>query len=1398
MSEWDDRLTWSHTQGSVIASEILRGAEETDCVVVLASAQGVPTVGDLRGLWQKRAGSSGAPVLLYVTYEEPGQGDRVALMGLDVACEPVLDVDASVADRIAADALAATNPAVLYREVRERLDTLRVGNLSGVRNEGLFASHVLDQQPDASDWPDLCQRAAPCLAKRNKNLLTSLGFRVKDLADGLILTDASHGVHQSAAVILLDHETFDVPLARFKNTNVVTFGLALARRENLPWLIVVAGSRVRLYPADPDVGVGRKGQTQTFFELDLGVLPVDRAGYLSLVFSPQGLADGGTVHQLLKDSGRFATGLAERLRARIYEDVIPNLAIAIAHKRKALSAPAEQIQSELDEAYHQAMILLFRMLFVAYAEDRGLLPYGVSEEYTSNALKTLALRIQGKPDAPFDTKSTSMWSDLKQVWEVIDVGDTDWGVPAYNGGLFTADPVKNKSGAVTYDLNLPNSVMGPAIRGLLLDVTAEGTLGPVDFRSLSVREFGTIYEGLLESGLSVAESDLVIDKKGVYIPATRKQAPEVRRGDIYFHSRSGSRKATGSYFTKPFAVEHLLDNALEPALATHLVKVKALNDSGKGQSASNLLFSFRLADPAMGSAHFLVAAVDRIEAAFSAFLADNPLPEVVNELASLRKSAAEQLSLPVVDVGLDDSVLLRRLIAKRCVYGLDINEIAVELSRLAMWIHTFVPGLPLSFLNHGLVWGNSLTGVGSLDEIRAIFTEFGLLFGDPVEEFLQAASGTLTTMAGIVDKSVSDVAAAAATDERLRTDLEPLAALCDLIVGERTTAHLGTVTEEEVYYDKFGKQKVRKVRVPHPDRILLGPAVTSPDSLDALREAILTHPDLPRAREIAAKLHAVHMPVAFPEVFMRENPGFDCIVGNPPWDEVTVEVPKFWRRYYPGLMGMKQDKQKAKIKELKKQHPDALPAYEQEVARAEEMRKALLALPYPGLGTGDVDLYQIFAWRCWTLLRDDARLGMVFPRSVTNTAGTAPWREAVLDGGRLDSLVFCTNTGKWLFDEVDGRYTIAFVCLRRTPSAGEGPVGISGPFHSLAEFFDGKDHLGYLDAQSMRAWATGAAVPLLANPAAVEVFTTLRAAPRLDRRTPEWDYRPVREFDATNDRKHFDAGERKSGRFPVVGGRGFDIWDPETGAYYAWADPEIVEKALQAKRRNQVNTSSSAFYGVDAETVADPGTLPFHHPRIAFRDVTRATDSRTFRTALVPPNTILTNKAPYFLRRAGDTRTTAFLLGVLSSLPLDWYTRRYVEVSMNLHIVNGLPVPDPSNGPLAQRIVDITATLVGRDERFSQWVQESGAKPDKSFADADLMAELDAVVALAYGLTARHLRIIYGTFHRGWNYQPQLSVTLAHYQKWAGRLGLPYEPDLKPGDLPPTDPNAIPTEVEES
>ena len=285
--------------------------------------------------------------------------------------------------------------------------------------------------------------------------------------------------HLSAvAVVLDDTEHFEATSQRFQ-LSPVAFGLKVAMSREIPWLIVLGRDQIRLYPGKDGVGVGQKGQTETYLELDLAAIDAEYAALLPLIFSAAALRPDGSAKQILDDSARFANALGARLRDRIYVEVVPPLATAVAEQ---LSTQGHILDGPgLDLAYRVTLRILFRLLFQAYAEDRGLLPSGRNERYDANSLKTAAQRDMHTDPDDFSADGSQLWLDLAQVWNAIDKGNKLWQVPAYNGGLFSADPSISEEGSILASLTLPDSIIGPALQHLLVDQSEDGTRGPVDY-----------------------------------------------------------------------------------------------------------------------------------------------------------------------------------------------------------------------------------------------------------------------------------------------------------------------------------------------------------------------------------------------------------------------------------------------------------------------------------------------------------------------------------------------------------------------------------------------------------------------------------------------------------------------------------------------------------------------------------------------------------------------------------------------------------------------------------------------------------------------------------------------------------------------------------------------------
>lgn len=949
--------------------------------VALASSAARPRADDVRKLWSARQNRRPSPLLLVVGYPDHGE-TRLAVCG-PAGEHPTLlfGLAVSQVERLTAAALEEPNRHAAVRFLVAMLPEAET-DMPGLRNVGLLATQELRRGvPQRSDWLASTAAGQSLLGLNGRRLVEGLGYHVEELSTtSTVLTVRGRG-RRAVAVFLDEGETFDESAERFAGSSPVSHALALADKEGLPWVVLTRGRQIRLYAARADTGVGRKGRAETFVEANLALLPEDRAGYLTLLFGASALTEGGTIDEILDRSGDYAADLAARLRERVYFDTVPALATAVAER---LGDPADLTDDDLAHAYEQTLVILFRLMFVAYAEDRELLPYRTNSNYADHSLKRIARgladeKLAGRQD--FDDRTGELWEEVRQLWRAVHQGNSRWGVPGYDGGLFSDDPDVNVAGAALAAIELTDAELGPALTAMLVDEGEDGLIGPVDFRSLSVREFGTIYEGLLESMLSVAPSDLAVDAKGNYVPAGNGAEVAVAAGEVYFHNRSGARKATGSYFTKPVAVEHLLDHALEPALDDHLAGIEEALNAGDEAAAADAFFDFRCVDLAMGSGHFLVAAVDRIEARLSNFLALQPIPAVNAELETLRSAALAALGDLADGVEIETSSLLRRQVARRCIYGVDLNHVSVELARLAIWIHTFVPGLPLSFLDHSLVAGNSLTGIGTLDEALEVLDPGHekdgrvSLFRGAIEEFLGRATHHLRRLGRITETTAADIDEAREAHNATIAAVTPAQQLFDLLVAVR-----------------LGESS-------HPEKVD--------------ENAIAGHKDLQASEELAAELQSLHFPIAFPEVFLRERSGFDCILGNPPWDKVLFEPQAFWVTRVPGLNALPEERRKAVIAQLRAERPEDA-RIEIREQRERERLQTVVEASFPNRGRGHYDFAKLFVERACGLLHRSAGLGYVLPANSLLVGGWSKLRELLLDSSDLTTAQL-RNKGGWLF-----------------------------------------------------------------------------------------------------------------------------------------------------------------------------------------------------------------------------------------------------------------------------------------------------------------------------------------------------------------------------------------------
>lgn len=1111
--------------------------------------------------------------------------------------------------------------------------------------------------------------------------------------------------------------------------------LRRARELGLDHVLLVAGPLIRVYSLHGEEELDEGAASAAYVELDTRLLPPAEAPLLGALVAPDALRPNGRLERIRADSGRYAVKLRERFTKRLYEEVVDRLVRGVddAAKRAGIEPRPNE-----DELYRATLVLLFRLLFLLYAEDRDLLPMA-NADYGARSITRMVTRAAEHERAkkPSDPSATSHWNELQQLFAAVASGNADWGVPPYDGGLFAdADGL---DGGLLARIAIPNAVMTPALVALGWDEAEDGTVGKIDFGDIGVRHIGTIYEGLLSYEIAFATENLRVDRRAEgepYVPAGPGETPDVPVGAPHIRSPQGGRKATGSYYTPVFAVDRLIDKALRPGIEEHLGRV------GRDPATpAARLFNFKVADIAMGSGHFLVAGLDALTEHYAAYLAEVPNAAVRAEFDRARERlnvVGGEYGAPHLGERVADLDLLRRIVLKRCVYGVDLNAMAVELARLGLWLHSLVPGLPLSYLGANLQRGNSLVGVGAnVPEHR--------LFESTHEE--AAAASFAETIASIDDLELGDIARGRDLQGQLDQATAGLHDYYDTLTA-------GPLVEEDfsdlsqLYAEEIIDQGLR------PEK----------------------QPTMARARLAARHQAALHWRLAFPAVFLgRTDPGFDVIVGNPPWEEITVERLGFYGRHIPGLKGMKpQSAQERRIAEFEATYTTVRERFEAELAAKEALRR-YIKRDYSLSGAGDPDLYKAFAERFLGLVRQGGHLGLVLPRSAFAGDGTTPFRERLFGASSHTDLDVLLNSGGWVFRDAEPRYTIVLLAAR-IAAAKARTLSVSPAVADRAAF-------GLLDDQrvdwtldELRVPHPDLSVPLLPSLAAARIYRrVVTAHPRFDSRKGGWHAIPWRELDATNDRKSQllkEPGTIRGDWWPVYGGRSFDVWEPEAwkrdGELPFILGPTEGLADLEAKRLR----SSVWRAEFPSGALRDANTLPQHRPRIVFRDVTRATDSRTSRAALVPPHVFAVNTAPSLVWSIGDESDEAYLLAVMCSIPFDWFARRRVETHMSFFLLNSLPVPRPARtDPRWRRVVELAGRQAAIDDRYAGFAAAVGVAfgPVSAVEKADAIAELDAIVAHLYGHSRDDLEIVFEDFPTtDAGVSPgRRAAVLEHYARWA-------------------------------
>lgn len=1250
----------------IIASRLLNGIEYAH-----ASALEEPK---LRASWKRRQGGGATPLVLVA--DDPEQRGFVRVLG------PQRD---GPMRRVRTDSLLGLVERTLsvrrlqaIRLLAEELDRLDTERIAGLKVQGLGTEHLYGVRlPASRRWAELRDTVGGASRAGWRELLNDLGYAIEPLrTSGYLAKAAGHPalvVHPHANAFLF---------ARLDEQGRLPEGalIAACREHGAAYGLLAAGTRVRLLAAGPE----EAGATTRYLELDAAALEPDMRPLLGLL-APAYLVDGA-FREVLGEARDYGQDLRRRLDLVLRQDVLPVLGRELGRWARAdgRDLAADEVREELEAA---GLLFIFRALFLLYAESAGHLPMG-NPTYRSKSLTRIAERAHEERDAA-DAASSALWDDISSLVKRMRTGHTAWELPAYNGDLFAPSAVIGA--AVLEDAEIPDAALAPALVALARDAADPET--GVDFSGLEIGHLGYIYEGLLSLRLSMADRDYAYDAQADrYVAPAANQVPDAAAGDLLWLTNEGGRKGAGVYYTRTELVRHLVRGAVGPAFDRHLAAVRegATRDPA---AAAAQLFDFHVLDPACGSAHFLVEVVDELADKIATLLGEVALPAVRDQLDALRARAAQ------FGAGIEDTALLKRLVLKRCVYGVDLSPMGVEIAKVSLWLGSFVPGLSLAYLDFNVQRGNSLIGVTRAEGIGQ-----DTLFGDALAQAIaDAANGAARLRA--IDDTTPELVEASRTANH---------ALHDTVAGARRLFNLWTA-------EPLGLAGARSEALLHGEELLAGAAT----------------PLVPKAEALAESARFLHWPLAFPDVFAREHPGFDAVVGNPPWEEVTVEDQSFFARYRPGIRrGIPAVARAEAVRSLVAERPELVEQLATEQGCVAQMRR-FFASEYAA-SLGDPDLYKLFSQRYRDLLRSGGTLGVVLPRNAFAAKGSAGFREWLLGHAPPLRIDFLRNRRRWAFD-VHAQQSVALLLAERADASPDAAFEVAGVAESAEEFAHQTRDRGLV----LRRPALGRYLefPLLPSQEDADLLAKLRERSPFALGAGRWRCFPVGEFHETNDKRFWEGATE--GR-PLWKGESFGQFDPH-GAGQRWCPAS--EAALAKARKPRPGSESLVADEVPLAARRKAVLRSLDRARVAFMDVTQRTNSRTVVACLIPPAHFLTNKAPYLAFVDDDPRAEAACLAILNSLAFDWQSRRFVEINLNFFILEGLRIPD-LNDATFNRLADSSARLSCPDDRFADFAAATGVEVGHLDEEqrGELRAEIDALVARAWGLTAKELEVVFRDF----------------------------------------------------
>lgn len=981
------------------------------------------------------------------------------------------------------------------------------------------------------------------------------------------------------------------------------------------------------------------------------------------------------------------------------------------------------------EYFRQLLRLVYRIIFLFVLEDRQML-HGpeatpVSRDRYKHSYSLSRLRKLAT-SIPGD-RHCDLYEGVKLVMDRLErTGCPELGLAPLGSFLWS-----DKAMPDIAPCRLRNADLLRAVRELAFTVR-EGRRRPVDYRHLGARELGSVYESLLELH------------------------PVVENGEFRLDSAAGNeRKTTGSYYTPTELIDSLLDSALEPVIS------RTIRGAGSVEAAETALLNLKICDPACGSGHFLLAAAQRL----------------AKRLAALR-SGDEEPAPAALGHALRD-------VMGRCVYGVDINPMSVELCKVSLWLEAVEPGKPLSFLDHHIQCGNSLLGT----------TRQCILKGLPEEAFDALAGDDKKACAALRKRNKNHLETVFASmgkrrigtqehflADQWREDFEALmnlAAPPDLdAMPANTIAELEA--QEKAYYGWIGSEGWQRKKLlfdmwcaafvapryfpereDRPGLFEDTPAgITSRMIQDFAsgRQDSRTAQNI--ARQMAEQYQFFHLAVSFPEVEARG--GFDVVLGNPPWERIKLQEKEWFAAIRPDIAEARNAAARKKmIAALEKDNPALYAAYMQALRTVDGQSHFLRnSGRFPYCGRGDINLYTVFAENMRNMLNDSGRLGCIVPSGIASDDTTKFFFQDLVEKKSLISLFDFENREK-IFSAIDSRIKFSLLTCGNGKQALADQADFVFFAHSTDDLQD-KDRRFTLSPQDIELLNPNTRTcPIFRSKRDAELTRAIyRRVPVLIReargKVPEenpWGIQFKTMFHMSNDSRLFRTREELENEGWELRGNVFVRPDDDRRRYlplyeakmahqfnHRWATYDAIDEVRDTtpSERRDRNFSVLPRYWVCENEVwskLEDARWP-HEWLMGWRDITNATNERTVISGVIPACAVGHKLLLYFAQKQ-----QAYLMGCLDSYCCDFVCRqKFNSTSLSYFVIRQLPVipPDALEMPapwqpdltlaewLTPRILELTYTA----EDLRPFAEDMGYNGEPFVWDEErrfqLRAELDA------------------------------------------------------------------------